>query len=80
MYFTCLKKRSLIFAVALILTGIISALTLSFTGAYAVFYGGNLRKLPIYSVDRNDNKIAISFDCAWGVDYTEELLKIMNII
>lgn len=52
--------------------------TLSHTGAYAVFYGGVERKLPIYSVDRKDKAIAISFDCAWGTDYTDELLTIMQ--
>lgn len=36
------------------------------------------RLLPIYSVDREDKKIAISFDCAWGVEYTDELLRIMQ--
>ena len=35
------------------------------------------RVLPIYSVDTQEKKIAISFDCAWGVDYTEKLLEIM---
>ncbi len=36
------------------------------------------RSLPIYSVDTNEKKIAISFDCAWGVDYTDKLLDIME--
>ena len=36
------------------------------------------RALPVYSVERSDKKISISFDCAWGVDYTDELLKIMD--
>ncbi len=35
------------------------------------------RSLPIYSVERTDKKIAISFDCAWGVDHTDALLDIM---
>ena len=35
------------------------------------------RSLPIYSVDRKDKKIAISFDCAWGVDHTDALLETM---
>ena len=26
-------------------------------------------------MERSDNKIAISFDCAWGVDYTDEILS-----
>jgi peptidoglycan-N-acetylglucosamine deacetylase len=34
--------------------------------------------LPIYSVDRKDNKIAISFDAAWGAEDTEELLLILE--
>lgn len=36
-----------------------------------------LRSLPIYSVETQEKKVAISFDCAWGVDYTEKLLEIM---
>ena len=35
------------------------------------------RSLPIYSVETEEKKVAISFDCAWGVDYTEKLLNIM---
>lgn len=32
------------------------------------------RSLPIYCVDRTDKKIAISFDCAWGTEYTKTIL------
>lgn len=35
------------------------------------------RSLPIYSVETEEKKIAISFDCAWGVDYTDTLLDTM---
>lgn len=35
------------------------------------------RSLPIYSVETEEKKIAISFDCAWGVDHTDTLLDIM---
>ena len=35
------------------------------------------RALPIYSVETEEKKVAISFDCAWGIDHTENLLKIM---
>lgn len=38
----------------------------------------NTRSLPIYSVATDEKKIAISFDCAWGVDHTDSLLKIME--
>ena len=36
------------------------------------------RSLPIYSVATDEKKIAISFDCAWGVEYTDKLLDIMS--
>ena len=36
------------------------------------------RSLPIYSVATEEKKIAISFDCAWGVDYTDTLLDVMQ--
>ncbi|MBQ3235331.1 MAG: polysaccharide deacetylase family protein [Clostridia bacterium] len=48
------------------------------TGAYAVYLGGTVRKLPIYSVEREDNKISISFDCAYGADYTLKLLDVLD--
>jgi polysaccharide deacetylase family sporulation protein PdaB len=35
------------------------------------------RSLPIYSVGTDEKKIAISFDCAWGVDFTDKLLDAM---
>ena len=36
------------------------------------------RELPIYAVDRDDGKIAISFDAAWGGDKTEKILDILD--
>jgi len=35
------------------------------------------KELPIYSVDTEEKKIAISFDAAWGSEYT---VKIMDIL
>ena len=38
----------------------------------------NQRELPIYSVDTDAKKIAISFDAAWGSERTDELLRILR--
>ena len=46
-------------------------------GMLSVFMNNN-RKLPIYSVDVPEKKIAISFDAAWGADKTEDILKILK--
>lgn len=78
MYFAVLSKRKILISICTCLAIIILALVLKTTGAYSVFYGSNLRKLPIYRVGTEEKKIAISFDCAWGVDYTDELLSIMQ--
>ena len=78
MYFALLNKKKFFKVLALVLCGVIAITALYTSGAYAVFYGGNLRKLPIYYVKTEEKKIAISFDCAWGVDYTDKLLEIMK--
>ncbi len=78
MYFAFVNKKRAIRIVVFITVAILATLTLSFTGASAVFYGGNLRKLPIYYVKTEEKKIAVTFDCAWGTDYTDKLLAVMK--
>ncbi len=77
MFFT-LKKKKIITVMALSLVALVCLLSLRFSGAHAVFYSKNIKKLPIYSVETPEKKISISFDCAWGTDYTDELLGIMK--
>lgn len=36
------------------------------------------KKLPIYEVSRDDKKVAITFDAAWGNSDTEEILTILE--
>ena len=36
------------------------------------------RKLPIYSVDREDKVVALSFDAAWGNEDTQTLIDILD--
>ena len=71
-------KNIIIAAVALIL---VTALSVSvyYTNAYAVYFGNTPRLIPIYSVETDEKKISISFDCAWGVDYTDEILKALRV-
>lgn len=39
---------------------------------------GQSRLLPIYSVQRQDKKIAISFDAAWGNEHTQAILDCLD--
>ena len=45
-----------------------------------LFFGDNLRKIPIYNVQTEEKRVAISFDAAWGADKTEKIMEILTII
>lgn len=63
--------------IAMLLT-IVSSVNLA-TQSETMGVGTSSRRLlPIYSVETAEKKVAISFDCAWGVDYTDKLLDIME--
>lgn len=47
-------------------------------GSRQVFGKNANRLIPIYSVKTDKKQVAISFDCAWGTDYTDKLLEIMK--
>lgn len=46
---------------------------LNFTAVFAP-----TKELPIYSVEREDNKISISFDAAWGDEFTKGILDTLD--
>ncbi len=74
MKFFIFRLKTAAFAIAMS-----AALALGTAVAYAAdaqeVYWSGARSLPIYCVERSDNKLAISFDCAWGVDSTEKILQ-----
>jgi len=48
-----------------------------FPRAVSVFAGAD-RLVPIYRVETQEKKVAISFDAAWGADITPKLLEILK--
>ena len=38
----------------------------------------NIKKIPIYAVMRNDKKIAVTFDVAWGNEDIDEILNVLK--
>ncbi len=54
---------------------IISTVTISHIGITA---SNTARKLPIYSVQTDEKKIAITFDAAWSAEDTDELIRILK--
>ena len=73
--FSLKKVLACVLAAAAVVTLSVCA---HFTGAYAVYFGGTSRLLPIYSVGREDKKISITFDCAWGTEHTDAILPALE--
>ena len=74
-----LKLKTIIFtAIAAMLITVLS-LSVYFTGAYAVYYGNTPRLVPIYSVEKEEKIVSISFDCAWGTEHTDEILNALKV-
>lgn len=69
-----MRGRTLAIFAAVLAAALIFMLVSSpgIVGAYATE-----RQLPIYSVERDDKKISISFDAAWGNEDTEKLIEIL---
>lgn len=56
---------------ALVIAAVIAAVPVS---RLAVETSSANRSLPIYSVERNDNDVAVTFDCAWGADDVDAII------
>ena len=78
MRFYCVKLKTFRYFLLAIL--VVVMLTINFNGANAsqVFFGYSTasRKVPIYFVNTQEKKVAISFDAAWGADKTERIMDI----
>lgn len=67
-------KYLVIAALAAVIIPVIFA---AFNKSQAVF-NVNGREIPIYSVERGDNKIALTFDCAWNDDDVDQILDTLD--
>ena len=75
--------RFLVIKAKYIVIAVICAVFLPLCFMYAartvsVFNVGG-REIPIYCVERDDNKIAVTFDCAWNDSDIDAILKTLDI-
>ncbi|MBQ7810288.1 MAG: polysaccharide deacetylase family protein [Clostridia bacterium] len=73
-----LTKKEILTAMGAFL---IAATAISIGGATvskAVTTANEPRDIPVYSVETDEKKVAISFDAAWGNEQTSELLDILD--
>lgn len=78
MKFVVIKKKSFWLGVVAIISMIILSLDIGGGASASVFFGYAPRLVPIYSVDTEEKKVAISFDTAWGADKTLDIIKTLN--
>ena len=69
-----IKGRFLIF---ICIIAIIFGVGVGAGTAVGVFNTGK-RDLPLYSVERNDSKVSITFNCAWGNEDIDDILKALK--
>jgi polysaccharide deacetylase family sporulation protein PdaB len=75
---TAVKTAGAVIAAALAVVFFLIGIVASLRSPQTVATLASERLVPVYEVDRDDNKIAISFDAAWGSEKTMEILDILD--
>ncbi len=78
MFVMTMTKRRLIRAITFILVLITGIAIGVFAIISSINTGAEGLSFPIYSVGRADNKISITFDCAWANSNTDSLIEILG--
>lgn len=78
MRYVLLTKRTIFVVLTLLLSAalVISGVSNRYTAAQTA--KTQERKIPVYCVNTNEKKIAVTFDAAWGAEDTDELLSILQ--
>ena len=76
--FAVVKRKSIILAAVFAIAAAVLMTLTAISGSYVLAQGRTTRKLPVYSVDRNDNLVSLSFDASWGCDSTEKILSVLT--
>lgn len=74
--FCVVKSKTIKYVLIVLLATVL--LTISINGAVSaeVFFGYSTRKVPVYCVQTEEKRVAISFDAAWGADKTKQIVDI----
>lgn len=75
----CVSKKSIIIGVSIVLVVALAITGFALTDTAGVFFGVSPRKLPVYKVDRGEEKVvALTFDAAWGADKTRSIMDTLK--
>lgn len=78
MPFCVIKSRTIKFAIVICMVAVMLCISINGSASAQVFFGYPTRRVPVYSVDTQEKKVAISFDAAWGAEKTEKIMEIVK--
>lgn len=76
MRFIVIRLKYVIFAVLAV--AVLTVILLTPNRSVMTFLSDG-REIPIYSVERQDSKIALTFDCAWNADDIDNIIDTLNM-
>ncbi len=74
----CAKMKSIAGVISCALIAILLASLVVITNTGSIYFGYAKRLVPIYSVETNEKKVALTFDAAWGSDKTEKIVNTLK--
>lgn len=74
--FVVIKKKTVIVIALIVVLALMICVCAG--GVYLNLESGNKRLVPVYSVETRENKVALTFDCAWGSDKTREIMALVE--
>ena len=74
----CAKMKSITGVFISGLVAILLASLVVITNSGTLYFGYAKRLVPIYSVETNEKKVALTFDAAWGSDKTEKIINTLK--
>lgn len=75
MRFYVIRLKYVLILLSVILAAVIVCMR---AGQAVTTFFANGREIPIYCVERSDNKIALTFDCAWNDDDIDEIIDTLK--
>lgn len=78
MNFFVIKRKYIRYVLAVLVAMILLAISIDGVASAQVFFGYSVKKVPVYSVQTEEKKVAISFDAAWGADKTEQIMETLK--
>ena len=78
MHFYVVKSKTLAICLVVIIVAILLAISIDGVSAAQVYFGYANRKVPVYYVQTEEKRVAISFDAAWGADKTQGIMDTLK--